>query len=197
MKGQEHRVLGDEASGDATVPVADESPGDGLLLTFGDVVALSGDYFSPTAGQSVGPWAAPGPQVLALGGLFALASVPGSRGTAVGTRDEVICALKVMAGDSGVTDPRFEPNGEFAHYRFAATAAEPGVEQRVRDRFLALGAANDDHFVRPGPRGAATRDDRAEAFFGSAATAYRRLHQHALDEASRLGRVGADLATAM
>src|SRR5437660_5679949 len=116
MKGHEHRVLGDEASGDATVPV-----GESLRLSFGDVVALSGDYFSPTDAQSVGAWAAPGPQVLASGGLFALASVPGSGGTAVGTRDEVVCALKVMAADSGVTDARFKPGGEYAHYRFAAT----------------------------------------------------------------------------
>ena len=81
MKGHEHRILGNEASGSATVPLGGGSAGDCLVLTFGDLVALSGDYFSPTDAQSVGAWAAPGPQVLASGGLFALASVPGSAQT--------------------------------------------------------------------------------------------------------------------
>ncbi len=116
---------------------------------------------------------------------------------AVGTRDEVICALKVVAVDQGLVDPRFETGGQYAHFHFSATASETDVEQRVRDRFLALGASNDDHFVDPGPRGSATDGDRAVPRFGSAATAYRRLHQLALDEACRLGRLGGGLSAAM
>jgi hypothetical protein len=197
VKAQEHRALGDEASGGAKLDLALEPAGDPLVVGFGDVVALSGDYFYPTAEPGLGAWAAPGPEVLASGGLFALAALPGADGTAVGTRDEVICTLKVMAADQGLGDPRFEADGEFAHYRFSATAAETDVEQRVRDRFLALGASNDDHFVAPGRRGSATEGDRAVARFGSAPAAYRRLHQLALEEAFRLGRLGGELTAAM
>jgi hypothetical protein len=152
VKAQEHRALGDEASASAKVNLGGDSAEERFEVRFGDVVALSGDYFYPTAEPALDPQAAAlGPEVLASGGLFALAAVPGHEGTAVGTRDEVICALRVMAADQGLVDPRFGSGGEFAHFRFSATASETEVEQRVRDRFLALGASNDDHFVDPGP----------------------------------------------
>jgi hypothetical protein len=102
-----------------------------------------------------------------------------------------------MAADQGLVDPRFEPGGEFGDFRFSPSAAETDVERRVRDRFLALGASNDDHFVAPGARGAATAHDRSEARFGSAVRAYRRLHTVALDHACRLGRESGELSTAM
>lgn len=179
--------MGDQASGGARVNLGGDSPEERLVVSFGDVVALSGDYFYPTAEPLLDPDPAayaPGP--LASGGLFHLAGVPGRSGRALGTRDEVICALNVMAADQGLSDPRFEPGGEFDHFDVSATASDTDVERRVRDRFLALGASNDDHFVSPGPRGSATEGDRAVACFGSAAAAYHRLHRNALDEAARL-----------
>lgn len=160
----------------------------------GDVVALSGDYFLPTAEPAEH---GPGPEALASGGLFHLAGVAGDRGSVVGTRDEVVGALRVMAVDQGVRDRRFEDGGVFAGYRFSPSAAENEVERRVRDRFLALGASNDDHFVEPGARGVETAGDRAAARFGSAATAYRRMHEAALGQAHALGRDQGDLARAM
>ncbi len=51
--------------------------------------------------------------------------------------------------------------------------------------------------MAPGARGLATERDRAVARFGSARAAYRRLHQLAVDEAHRIGRLGGDLADAM
>lgn len=62
----------------------------------------------------------------------------------------------------------------------------------MRDRFLALAASNDDHFVVPGRSDAATGGGA-----GSAVVAYRRLHQLALDEARHLGLRGGDLSRAM
>jgi hypothetical protein len=198
VKAQEHRALGDEASGGATVDLAGGSGVEPLVVSFGDVVALSGDYFYPTAepplpSEAVGS----GRDALASGGLFHLAAVAGDRGRMSGTRDEVICALKVMAVDQGVSDPRFDADGEFGTFHFTAAASETDVERRVRDRFLALGASNDDHFVAPGERGRETAGDRAPARFGSAAAAYRRMHQLALDEACRIGRSGGDMGAAM
>ena len=195
MKAQEHRALGDAATGGARVDVAGD--GGALGLTFGDVVALSGDYF--LAGGRAGPATGPGSpaQALAADGLFELAAVGGDHGRAPGTADELLCALKVMAVDQELVDPRFEPGGELAGFHFSATASETEVERRVRDRFLALGASNDDHFVAPGPRGEATAADRPAARFASAPRAYRTLHQRALSEAWRLGRDGGDLSRAM
>lgn len=195
MRSEEHRALGQEASGGAIVPLA--RPGDDVALTlgFGDVVALSGDYFLPTDDPPAGTGS--GPEVLTAGGLFHLAGVPGDRGTLVGTRDEIVGALRVMAVDQGVTDRRFDGDGLFAHYRFTPSVAETDVERRIRDRFLALGASNDDHFVEPGARGVETTGDRAASRFGSAPAAYRRLHEQALVHAYRLGRADGDVAVAM
>jgi hypothetical protein len=198
VKAQEHRAIGDAASGGATVNFGGESAAERLELRFGDVVALSADYFFPDSSAVLGHDAVDPPtEILASGGLFHLAAVPGDRGTKLGSRDEIICALRVMAADQMKVDPRFEPGGEYADFDFTPSASETDVEKRVRDRFLALGASNDDHFVAPGPRGSATRGDRAAARFGSAPSAYGRLHRSALDQACRLGRDGGDLSRAM
>ncbi len=142
------------------------------------MVALSGDYF-------------------ASHDLFRLAAIPGERGTMRGTRDEIICALKVMAVEEDFVDTRFEPGGQFGHFEFTATAAATEVERRVRDRFLALVATNGDHFVAP--RGGDLTEPKGTQHleFGSAVIAYRRLHELALEEACRLGRCRGDESQAM
>jgi hypothetical protein len=127
-----------------------------------------------------------------------LAAIPGKQGTKPGTRDEIICALKVMAADGAFVDARFEAGGEFSDFQFTATAATTEVERRVRDRFLALATANGDHFVAPGRPD--TADDHNGAHsngFDSAVVAYRRLHEAALDEAYQLGRCRDDESRAM
>lgn len=202
MKSAEHRAVGDAAAAGALVQVGGNGARDSLILGYGDVVALSGDFFaSHTRDAYRDDGADERRNGLVADDLFELAATPGRWGTQLGTRDEIICALKVMAVDGGFTDDRFNPGGQFSDFQFTPTAAVTQVERRVRDRFLALAAANGDHFVTPGP--ADTAGDRHCLFcpppsrFGSAVVAYRRLHQVALDEAYRLGRCRGDLSRAM
>jgi hypothetical protein len=194
MNGAEHRDIGDTASGGALVNLGGESGDERFWLSYGDVMALSGDYFIPepparsaAGGRSDGD---------ARDDLFGLARVRGADGTRPGTRDEIICALKVMTIDEAFVDPRFEPGGEFAGCAFGRRAASSDVERRVRDRYLELAATNDDHFVAPG---GITHPHRPGGHrpFGSATLAYRHLHHVALEEACRLGRSGGDLSQAM
>ncbi len=197
MKSQEHRALGNSATDAARVELGGDCGGEHLVLSFGDVVALSGDFFIADGYPALADLGADSrAEALASQGLFQLAAVPGQRGKQPATRDEVICALKVMAVDQMLLDPRFEPGGEFDDFHFSRTASSQ-VERRVRDRFLVLGASNDDHFVAPGARGPATEADRPAARFGSAPRAYRRLHECALNEAWQLGRDRGDISRAM
>jgi hypothetical protein len=183
MKSSEHRAVGEAATAGALVNVGGDCAEQRCVLRYGDVVALSGDFFA-------GPYPSDD--------LFRLAAIPGEGGTKLGTRDEIVCALKVMAVDGGVADPRFEPRGQFSDYQFTATAAATEVERRVRDRFLTLATANGDHFVAPGRLGpVADRNGPQPPRFESAVAAYRHLHEVAIDEAYRLGRCGGDGSRAM
>lgn len=194
MNGNEHRAVGDAASGGALVNLGGASPQEQFWLGFGDVMALSGDYFRPgPSGTSRDDGDADGGDH--IGTLFSLARVPGERGTRPGTRDEILCALQVMTVDEGFVDPRFELGGEYAEVTLARQPSRRDVERRVRDRYLILAATNDDHFVAPG---GITHDRRVGAArFGSAPSAYRRLHEVALEEACRLGRIHGDASPAL
>ena len=77
FSSQEHRSLGDTATGGALVNVGGETPASRFELSHGDVIALSGDYF-------------PAAELMRLG------AIPGDRGGKVGTRDEIIWALKLI-----------------------------------------------------------------------------------------------------
>ncbi|MGH3695018.1 MAG: hypothetical protein ACRDRX_13705 [Pseudonocardiaceae bacterium] len=191
MNSHEHRAVGELASGGALVQVGGACAEERFVLSFGDVVALSGDFFTSNGTQA-------GPEDRVPDDLFGLAAIPGERGTQLGTRDEIICALEVMAVDGGFVDARFEPGGEFGDFQLTATAAATEVERRVRDRFLALAIANGDHFVAPGRSGTA-HDNKSlpRSRFDSAVVAYRRLHETALDEAYRLGLCRDDESRAM
>jgi hypothetical protein len=202
MRSEEHRAVGQAAAGGALVQVGGDSAEESLVLGYGDVVALSGDFFaSHHCGTHDGDDGQVRREGIASDDLFELAAIPGSYGTKLGTRDEIICALKVMAVDGGVVDARFEPGGEFSDFRFTATAAVTEVERRVRDRFLALAAANGDHFVAPGPPISAHDHScpycPPSSRFDSAVMAYHRLHEVAVNEACRLGWWGGDLSRAM
>ena len=194
MKGHEHGSIGDAATGAAMVDIGGDAPDERFVLSFGDVVALSGDYFRPTGSAETAfeYWERAGSDDDPDGRLFSLARIPGAAGTRLDSRDEIIGALKVITVDEGFTDPRFAPGGEFAAFRFSPGANHSDVERRIRDRYLSLAATNDDHFVRPGRSGA-----RTGSGFASAPEAYRHLHRAALDEAHRLGRDGGRLSHAM
>lgn len=177
VRSYEHRAVGDAVAAGALVDLTGPEGGGRFSLTYGDVVALSADYFPPDAGE---------------GGLFSMAAVPGRAGTRPGSRDELVCALHVAALDEGRPDDRFARGGPFARFRFGREAGCSEVERRVRDRYLALAAANDDHFVAPGRSDEVTRSGAP-----SAPAAYRRLHEVALDHAWAAGRSGADLTAVM
>jgi hypothetical protein len=193
VNGTEHRAVGNAASGGALVNLGGTAAHEQFRLSFGDVMALSGDYFRPgpsartrdddhtEAGEHTGT-------------LFSLARIPGEQGTRPGTRDEIVAALQVMTVDEAFVDPRFEAGGEYAGFTLGRQGSLD-VERRVRDRYLILAATNDDHFVVPG---GITHDAPGGAFaFGSAPVAYRRLHEVALEEACRLGRVHGDASQAL
>jgi hypothetical protein len=196
VNGSEHRDIGDTAYGGALVNVGGDSAQERFWVSYGDVMALSGDYFTPqppalTHGDRIADGDA-----LVADDLFGLARVPGADGTRTGSRDEIVCALKVMTIDEGFVDPRFEPGGEFAGFDFRCRGSSSPVERRVRDRYLMLAATNDDHFVTPGGI-THERYPGGPTPFGSAVLAYRRFHQLALEQACLLGRSGGDLSQAM
>lgn len=103
MNGNEHRSIGDEAFGGAHVNLGGESAQERFWLGYGDVMALSGDYFRPEASLDVA--ARDGRDHLA-GSLFGQARVPGQAGTRPDTRDEIVCALKVMTVDEAPAHAR-------------------------------------------------------------------------------------------
>jgi len=150
VNGSEHRDIGDTASGGALVNPGGEWPEERFWLGYGDVMALSGDYFTPRPSARVRDHGRADGDGLAADDLFGLARVPGADGTKPGTRDEIGCALRVMTIDEGFVDARFEPGGEFADFDFGCRGSSGAVERRVRDRYLMLAATNDDHFVVPG-----------------------------------------------
>ena len=193
MRAYEHRSIGDAATNSAAVNVGGESGDERFELTYGDVVALSGDFFRPdgASNSALAYWQG-SQRAAASGRLFELAKVAGEEGVRPDSRDEIVGALKVAAVDEAVPDPRFGPGGRFGSFRFSAGADRSEVERRVRDRYLSMAANNDDHFVAPGRSDALTGSG-----FGSALDAYRCLHEVALDEARRLGRRGGDISQAM
>lgn len=193
MRPFEHKAVGDTATGEAPVDLGGDPPDEPFWLTFGDVTALSGDFFGPGGSLDGASAAVVGdPHVTVSDALFDLARVPGASGTRLGTRDEIVCALKVAKVDDGVVDRRFDPGGRFSDFDFNPRAERSDVERQVRDRYLALAAVNDDHFVAPG-----RSDVPTGSGFGSAPSAYRHLHQAALAHAWTLGRQRGDVSRAM
>ena len=174
----EHQSLGDAATGGASYDVG--GPGAPLLLSHGDLIALSGDYFLA------------GPGTRSAGGrgdpddLFVLAARPGDRGQTPGTRDEVLWALaQVRAGD-----PRFAADGAWGGYVFS-----DAVRAQVDERFQRLAAANATHFVAPRGRDASGQPNPSPE--GSAGSAYRSTHEAALRLAFDAGQGGAPIDRAM
>jgi hypothetical protein len=196
VNGNEHRDIGDTAAGGALVNLGGDSPDERFWLGYGDVMALSGDYFTPQPAAWTRDHRRAGGDALVADDLFGLARVPGGDGTKPGTRDEIVCALKVMTIDEAFVDPRFEPGGVFAGFDFGCRGSSSPVERRVRDRYLMLAATNDDHFVAPGGI-THERHPGIPAPFGSAVLAYRHFHQLALEQACLLGRSRGDLSQAM
>jgi hypothetical protein len=103
MRSYEHRAVGDTATAGALVNLGGASADEAFWLSFGDVVALSGDFFRPRGLPLAGGEERDTRAEAATGGmLFHLARIPGQAGTLVGTRDEIVCALKATSSDTSV-----------------------------------------------------------------------------------------------
>src|SRR5947199_4945334 len=122
VRSHEHRAVGDAATDSAMVNLGGGSMNDAFWLSFGDVVAVSGDFFRPGPAE-------------ASGSLFRLAGRQGRGGTLLGTRDEIVCALKIATVDEAFEDERFAAGGRFGHFAFSPRADRSDVERAVRDRY--------------------------------------------------------------
>ncbi len=175
----EHKSLGDNPTNKTEYDLGGHNAGidaseynRAFHLTHGDIVMLSGDFFSPrdtrvnSAGQEE-----PDPD-----SLFLLAAIPSlNPGQNVGTWDEVVYAIKKAIP----SDPRFEqqctpemPEGHpWSRVTFSAE-----VIRAVEARYLRRAAANDEHFVDPNrtSEGAKAGDGR------SAGGSYHALHEAAI-----------------
>ncbi|MBB4634916.1 eCIS core domain-containing protein [Longimicrobium terrae] len=166
----EHKSLGDTAYGGALVNAGGDQPGTEFLLTFGDMVMLSGDYFSPEE-------------------LSDFASRPGTGGNGRGTRDEIVYAMAwVNAKNPHQRDARFAAGGQWASFQAGAD-----VVAAVQERYNRRGAANDPHFVSPVAGGAVPPGTPPASAGGN----YRALHEAALEMAYDSGRAGTPLARAL
>lgn len=178
FESEEHQKMGNDATKSAVYNLG--SATDKFELTHGDILALSGDVFEPNE-------------------LFRLAAIPGQNGQKVGSRDEVLWALRepsiwemrsASSGPfAGQKDPRFEAGGPYASYVFS-----DAVKAAVIERYQKLGAANAGHFVSPQGRDAKNAPLPAAS---SAGSNYRSLHEVAIKEADKAGRAGADVGMAM
>jgi hypothetical protein len=77
VNGTEHRDIGDAATGGALVNLGGESAKERFWLSYGDVMALSGDYFIPESSHRSGDDPPANGDALVAGKLFSLARVPG------------------------------------------------------------------------------------------------------------------------
>jgi Domain of unknown function (DUF4157) len=175
----EHKTLGDNVTGGAEYDLGGHNAAidasaynQAFRLTHGDIVMLSGDYFSPrdTRVNDRGQHE-PDPD-----SLFLLGGIPSMNpGQNVGTWDEVVYGIKKALP----SDPRFSkastpehPNGHpWAHVTFS-----DAVMAAVDGRYLRRAASNDEHFVAPTgtDRGPTAGDGR------SAGGSYRALHEAAM-----------------
>lgn len=150
---REHRSLGDTATGRMLVNVGGESSSSRFELTHGDVIALSGDYFLPDE-------------------LMRLGAIPGNQGQNVGTRDEIIWALKLI----DASDTRFSIGGIWHGFVFSDR-----VKAAVEARYQSLAAQNTSHFYAPSGRTSTGQPIRSSAATDVGAFgAYRRFHERAL-----------------
>ena len=186
---QEHQDLGNTATGDGLVNVGGTDPKKRFLLTHGEVIGLSADFFKPDDSSP--------------DGLFHLGETPGK---GVGTQDEILCALKVSKTDEeerrtkeraqGGTPPEPQVGKSSLPSGYTCSAA---VEKTVRARYRILAADNTPHFKAP--RG---RDPITGGIVGpkssresNAGLSYRKNHEKALSQAFGIGRKGGDFSQAM
>ncbi|MCB9765266.1 MAG: DUF4157 domain-containing protein [Alphaproteobacteria bacterium] len=185
----EHKSLGDNVEGGGYTMGDQQGPPEAaeynsrFVLTHGDIIMLSGDFFSPRDTRVN----AEGQEEPDPDSLFRISAVPsGSPGQQVGSRDEVVYAIKKATPD----DPRFDQvcsedpeRGKWGLVQFSSA-----VIAAVDARYLNRAASNDEHFVAPnGTDAGPLAGDGA-----SAGGSYRALHEFALATAFDLGAGGSD-----
>jgi hypothetical protein len=176
---REHKSLGDNATGGAEYDLGGHDAAidtsaynRAFRLTHGDIVMLSGDYFSPRDTRVN----ADGQQEPDPDSLFLLGRIPSMNpGQNVGTWDEVVYAIKKAIP----SDPRFQqqctpeyPDG----HPWSRVTFSDAVVAAVDARYLRRAASNDEHFVAPtGTDQGPTAGDGK-----SAGGSYRALHEAAI-----------------
>jgi hypothetical protein len=187
---REHQSLGDNATGGAsydlgghTAAIDASAYNRAFRLTHGDIVMLSGDFFSP---RDTRPTASGGTEP-DPDSLFVLAGIASTNpGQNVGTWDEVVYAIQKAIP----TDPRFQRASTPEHpdgHPWARVTFSAAVMAAVDARYLRRAAANDEHFVAPAgtDRGPGAGDGV------SAGGSYRALHEVAIQLAYNQGSAAA------
>jgi hypothetical protein len=175
----EHKTLGDNVTGAAEYDLGGHNAAidaseynRSFRLTHGDIVMLSGDYFSPRDTRVN----AQGQQEPDPDSLFLLGAIPSMNpGQNVGTWDEVVYAIQKAIP----SDPRFAPvctPEQPEGHPWSRVTFSDAVKAAVDARYLRRAAANDEHFVAPTgtDQGPTAGDGR------SAGGSYRALHEAAL-----------------
>lgn len=174
FEAPEHKTIGDQATGTMTLNIGGDQPSERFEVTYGDVVALSGDYFD-------------------FDTLTNLAKIPGNLGQNPGTRDEIIFAISDFNSViKSFVDPRFQAGGQWANYQFSKP-----VKDKVTERFQRLAAANTLHFPAPRGRDAAGQPLPVPAGQGGSLAQYRSMHESALRIAYKAGAAGQTLNHAL
>jgi phage gpG-like protein len=169
FEAPEHKTIGDQATGGMLLNIGGEKPDERFEVTYGDVVALSGDYFDYAT-------------------LTNFAKLPGNLGQKPGTRDEIIYAIyDFNSVIKSWVDPRFQPGGQWADYKFPNPAYGKEVRAKVTERFQKLAAANTLHFPAPRGRDAAGKPLPSPAGQGSSLGQYRTMHESSLSIAYKAG----------
>ena len=164
FEAPEHKAMGDQATGGMLLNIGGDQPNERFDVSYGDVVALSGDYFD-------------------LATLTSLAKLPGNMGQNAGTRDEIIFAIfDFNSVIKSWVDPRFQTGGQWAGYQFSKD-----VKDKVTERFQRLAAANTLHFPAPRGRDAAGKPLPVPAGQGSSLIQDRTMHENALRTAYKAG----------
>lgn len=164
----EHQSLGNQATGSAQVNAGGTGATERFMLSQGDIVAMSGDYFMPED-------------------LFKLGAIPGNKGAKASSRDEIIYVLHEI----NPQDSRFQAGGAWAGYNFSQ-----GVKDTVTERYNKLAAKNNTHFVAPRGRDAAGNPLPGPAGEGNAGQSYRSYHEKALWQAYQAGQGQGELPQA-
>jgi len=173
FESKEHTRIGDEATGKQYVMEIPLASGP-IKITYGEMVALSGDWFQPHDRPVTDPQDKDHVGV----GLFWIAARPGTGGGGLDTADEIAFAIQQFNDEESKRHKEVNPID--TDPRFKGFKASDQVKERVKNRYRNLGAANGAHFVAPRGRDANGNINPNQPGETSAGSNYRSLHETAL-----------------